>query len=156
MYTLRVRSHFDAAHFLPWHEGKCKNLHGHRWEVEVVIESETLDENGIVMDFSVIKDLLKLVLPDHCLLNDWLENPTAENIAEELFNFITNSLRKRGFPGLSEITVWESPNCSVTYRPDFDLSDITPHSFFTKPHVTESFPPFTLDNVTERHSNENP
>ena len=46
MYTLRVKDHFDAAHFLPWHEGKCKNLHGHRWEVEVIIQTGELDEMG--------------------------------------------------------------------------------------------------------------
>ena len=127
MYILRVRDHFDAAHFLPWHEGKCKNLHGHRWEVEVVIQSEKLDENGLVMDFGIVKQLLERVMPDHHDLNSWVGNPTAECIAERLYWEIRRDIldialdghfEGRGFQPLRELTVWESPNCSVTYRPE--------------------------------------
>lgn len=117
MYTLRVRDHFDAAHFLPWHVGKCKNLHGHRWEVEVVLETNTLTANGIVVDFSIVKNVFKDVLPDHCYLNDRLVNPTAENVARQLFFDLKSCVTFREVK-LKEITVWESPNCSVTYRPE--------------------------------------
>lgn len=116
MYTIRVKDHFDAAHYLPMHEGKCRNLHGHRWEVEVVLESTTLMK-GMVVDFIRIKSAFKDKLPDHCFLNDWLSNPTAENVAERLFLDLESSLTFCGVK-FKEITVWESPNCSVTYRPE--------------------------------------
>ena len=117
MYILRVKDHFEAAHFLPWHEGKCKNLHGHRWEVEVVLESDTRTKDGVVVDFIHIKSALRDCLPDHCYLNDWLPNPTAENIARRLFFDLESRLTFCGVR-FKEITVWESPNCSVTYRPE--------------------------------------
>lgn len=121
MYTLKVKSHFDAAHFLPWHEGKCKNLHGHRWEVEAVIETDYLDENYIVIDFSIVKDMLRRVLPDHTCLNDKYKNPTAEQLAFGLYHDIVREIIRDFFGGslrLAEVTVWESPDCSVTYRPE--------------------------------------
>lgn len=125
MYILRVRDHFDAAHFLPWHEGKCKNLHGHRWEVEVEIEAQELSDNGIVIDFAIVKGALKEVLPDHCDLNKHISNPTAENLSRVIFTHIRAALHNAALDGnvpvkceLNQITVWESPNCSVTYRPE--------------------------------------
>lgn len=124
MYTLRVRDHFDAAHYLPWHEGKCKDLHGHRWEVEVELQSETLDENGIVIDFGVVKDILDGILPDHQCFNDMgMENPTAEVLSIALYEefereWVNMQYYKyvRDDVHLLELTVWESPDCGVTYR----------------------------------------
>lgn len=146
MYTLKVKDHFDAAHLLPLHEGKCKNLHGHRWEVEVVVEAEELDKCGMVVDFALIKDIIKRVVPDHQPLNvgqymfslfhlfpdlkpalttmanilsNWIVNPTAERIAERLFVLMESEISVKGMDvSLVEITVWESPDCSATYRPD--------------------------------------
>ncbi|MGA9098800.1 MAG: 6-carboxytetrahydropterin synthase QueD, partial [Methanotrichaceae archaeon] len=76
---------FDAAHSLPGYQGKCANLHGHTYKVEVVIEGP-IGENGFVMDFFQLKKILNSVLEDldHSNLNDLLPNPTAENISELL------------------------------------------------------------------------
>lgn len=142
MYILRVKDHFDAAHFLPWHEGKCKNLHGHRWEVEVIIQEEELTRDGIVIDFGIIKGILEEVMPDHLPLNmseyffslfsefpafksqlttmantlgNWCRNPTAENIAKRLYEEIDVKLPY--IPTYMAVKVWESPNCSATYTP---------------------------------------
>lgn len=82
MYTVTKRLEISAAHqlFLNY-ESKCKNLHGHNWIIYVTCQSETLDANGIVVDFKHIKNLVSDVL-DHQYLNDVLQcNPTAENIA---------------------------------------------------------------------------
>ena len=80
---------FDAAHFLPGYEGKCKQLHGHTYSVWVSYGVTLSDEKyipspGFMVDFASINDLVKksvIYCLDHTLLNDLIENPTAENIA---------------------------------------------------------------------------
>ena len=110
MYELRVKHHFDAAHKLNDYDGECANLHGHRWIVEVLYQFYGLQKNGIAIDFKIVKDTLKGILPDHKYLNDVMtENPTAENIAKWLFKQLGNC---------KAVTVWETPECSVTYRED--------------------------------------
>lgn len=82
MYTVTKRLEISAAHQLSLnYESKCKNLHGHNWITCVTCRSETLDANGMVVDFKHIKNLVSDML-DHQYLNDVLQcNPTAENIA---------------------------------------------------------------------------
>ena len=63
MYGLKTESSFDAAHFLTNYDGKCENLHGHRWRVIAWIEVEHLQEGGqeldMVVDFSDFKHALR-------------------------------------------------------------------------------------------------
>lgn len=83
MVTIVKSFSFDSAHVLPWHNGKCKNLHGHTYRLEVSI-SGALNENGIVCDFSDVSALVKKEIVekyDHKFLNDFFDNPTAENMA---------------------------------------------------------------------------
>lgn len=82
MYTVTKRLEISAAHQLSLnYESKCKNLHGHNWIIYVTCQSETLDANGMVVDFKHIKNIVSDVL-NHQYLNDVLQcNPTAENIA---------------------------------------------------------------------------
>lgn len=106
MYAIRVKSHFDSAHYLNDYVGECANVHGHRWIVEVVYHFNQLQENGISIDFKIVKNKLKELLPDHKLLNDILPfNPTAENLAKWLHEQLN----------CYAVTVWETPECSVTY-----------------------------------------
>ncbi len=93
---------FDSAHFLRNYEGKCKNVHGHSWFVEVWIKGNIyqIDERGILFDFTNVKEIKEYF--DHKLLNDLSEfediNPTAENICLVIFNrlkIINNSLDYR-------------------------------------------------------------
>jgi len=114
MYRLTVIRHFDAAHYLENYDGKCANLHGHTWQVEVVLSGDAL-QNGMLVDFTVVKRRLDALLPDHTSLNDRYDfNPTAENLAEYFYsNFhIPTSLI------LEAVTVWESDACSATYAPE--------------------------------------
>ena len=79
--------YFDAAHFLPEYKGKCEQVHGHTYKLEVIIEGE-LHKDGMVMDFKHLKEIVtKIILEnlDHKTLNDLFENPTAENIAIWIF-----------------------------------------------------------------------
>ena len=109
-WKLRVRDKFQAAHFLKEYKGKCEKIHGHTFEVEAVIEVEELDRAGIGIDFAEIKAKLAEVLPDHTLLNDvYPFNPSAENLARELFRRL-----KQHLP-VSEVTVWESEDACATY-----------------------------------------
>ena len=101
---------FDAAHSLPGYQGKCANLHGHTYKVEVVIEG-LKGENGFVMDFFQLKKILNSVLEDfdHSNLNDLLPNPTAENIAELLYQRLRHSLEGLCV-SLVSLKLWEGKN----------------------------------------------
>ncbi len=60
MYTARVEEWFAAAHFLKNFHGKCENLHGHNYRVRVTVKGTVLDEGGMLCDFGILKDALKL------------------------------------------------------------------------------------------------
>jgi 6-pyruvoyltetrahydropterin/6-carboxytetrahydropterin synthase len=107
MYTLNYKHSFDAAHKLPLPGSKCANLHGHTWTVEVEIECAEL-KNGMILDFSVLRDVIDEL--DHGFINDILENPTAENIAD-MFACKIHTVMDR--PCGISVTVWESPDSSI-------------------------------------------
>ncbi len=93
--------HIDCAHYLPGHP-RCGSLHGHTYKVELIIEGK--NRNGMVLDFADLKSVLREVLAefDHKSLNDFLEYPTVENIAEML----RDRFRKR-LPFVFTLRVWE-------------------------------------------------
>lgn len=82
MYTVIKRMEISASHSLQLsYPSKCENLHGHNWIITVYCRSKELNPDGMVVDFSHIKQAVKKKL-DHQNLNDILPfNPTAENIA---------------------------------------------------------------------------
>lgn len=79
--TVVKRVSFDAAHYLPKHEGKCSRMHGHHWVVELGVKGP-VTYGGMVIDFTILKGFLELVEDkfDHTCLNDTIINPTAESI----------------------------------------------------------------------------
>jgi len=116
MYEVKVIDQFSAAHKLREYEGKCENLHGHNWKVEVCVRGEKLDKIGMVIDFKELKAVLGKVLGelDHCYLNDLSYfkkvNPTSENIAKFIFDNL-----KLAKLSASSVSVWESSNSCATY-----------------------------------------
>ena len=82
MYYVKKTMEISAAHRLTLdYESKCTQLHGHNWLITVYCKSAELNANGMVVDFTIIKQMIKDHL-DHQVLNDVLPcNPTAENIA---------------------------------------------------------------------------
>ena len=121
MYKIKVITDFSAAHFLKGYKGKCENLHGHNWKVEVVISSSELDSLGMVIDFSDLKQLTKSVLSelDHKNLND-LEyfkehNPSSEEIAEYIFGKLKVELSAKNCC-LEEVRVWETDSSCAIYQ----------------------------------------
>ena len=118
MYELTVSSDFASAHILRGYQGRCKDLHGHTWKVDVTIEGQKLDDIGMVVDFRVIKKQLREFLEaiDHVYLNDLAYfkevNPTTENLAKYIFEGFSNVCRPLK---LKRVRVWESENSSVVY-----------------------------------------
>ena len=90
MYEVIKKLEISAAHRLNLsYESKCTNLHGHNWKVTVYLKSETLNSDGMIMDFSEIKRKIEGRF-DHKVLNDEIDfNPTAENLAK----FICDELK---------------------------------------------------------------
>ena len=105
-----IRS-FSSAHRLPQYDGPCQTLHGHTWKAVFVIEGPVRPD-GMVCDFKVVKKLLDENLPDHQFLNDQLENPTAENLAQFLFKKIGSKLAGMGLT-LKTLEIWESDNAAA-------------------------------------------
>ncbi len=121
MYELSVKSEFEAAHRIKDYPGKCARLHGHNWIVEAVAEGEKLDSLGILLDFKIFKARLNEVLDelDHQYLNETEffseQNPTAENIAREIFLKLSGADIFNGAAKLKAVKVFESPKSCVTY-----------------------------------------
>jgi len=117
---LNIHHHFEAAHSLPNHPGKCCYLHGHRWEVDVEVrpEGSIQLEDGMLIDFGDIKAVIDEL--DHKHLNMMMENPTAEIIAMWIANGIVRLLPPDR-PWTVVVQLWESPECSVTYALSWGL-----------------------------------
>ncbi len=120
MYEITVTSHFSGAHRLRYLQGKCEELHGHNWKVEVTVASPRLNHEGIVIDFKILKQKVEKVLKtlDHTFLNDLPffsdEEPSSENIARYIFNQLKREL-KGGPATLKRVRAWESENACATY-----------------------------------------
>lgn len=108
---LKVKRKFSAAHNLPSYEGDCKNLHGHTWVVEFLIEGD-VKPSGMVEDFKILKTLIDGALPDHKYLNDIVANPTAENLVAYIFTKVKKLLEDRGLT-LKQVELWENENASA-------------------------------------------
>lgn len=118
MFELSVKSHIASAHFLKGYEGRCNDLHGHTWQIEVVVVSDRLDTIGMVADFAVLKRQLKeFLMPiDHVCLNDLgyfqENNPTTENIAKYIYEHFGKTIAPLK---IKRVQVWESETSSVVY-----------------------------------------
>lgn len=118
MYRICVKENFSAAHFLRNYKGKCEKIHGHNWEVEVLVGSAKL-KRGMVMDFKDLKKIMgkTVSLLDHNFLNKIKYfkkvNPTSENIAKFISTNIKKSLPKS--VKLLEVTVAETPSNKAVY-----------------------------------------
>lgn len=131
MFEVRVQDDFAAAHFLRDYHGKCENLHGHNYKVYVHVQGKTLDEGGMLLDFTVLKKALKEVLSaiDHTNLNDIKEfndNPSAERIAMFIYKNLLKVLLKEGLDlskssksgtYVSKIDVFETEKNRARYIP---------------------------------------
>ncbi len=141
MITITRKLEFDAGHRIPDHKSQCRNLHGHRYTLEItligaVIEEEGSSDNGMIMDFSDVKALAKQHLVDvwdHAFLayekdtvvREFLDSipghktviidriPTVENLAQTAFNILKAAYLDRYGTGLrlKKLVLHETPNC---------------------------------------------
>ena len=120
MYELMVETQFSSAHQLRCYKGKCENLHGHNWRIQVVVAVERLNEVGLGIDFHELKKITSdTLLPlDHSVINDIFPfteiNPSSENIAKWLYDALSKKLIDVDVD-VSSVTVWESETASATY-----------------------------------------
>jgi len=118
--TVVKRVSLDAAHFLPGYEGKCANMHGHRWVVELGVSGEVDPDTGMVIDFGELSAFLKEKVVerfDHHLINDVIENPTAECIALRIrTSWVVWSEENCLAVGLSFLRVWETEDSYAEVR----------------------------------------
>jgi 6-pyruvoyltetrahydropterin/6-carboxytetrahydropterin synthase len=123
MYELVVEQHFEAAHFLRGYQGKCENLHGHRYGVVVRLRTAKLNELGLAYDFTDIKRYLKEIMGrmDHVCLNDVPPfdkiNPSAENIATTIYNELRAKIADENVE-IAAVEAWENPFQGAVYTPD--------------------------------------
>ena len=137
MYQLETSAAFDSAHFLSDYNGKCANIHGHRWTIKVSVYADSLadsgEKRGMVIDFGDLKKAVRSLADsyDHALLYEkgslrakTLEalfeegfklieldyRPTAENFAFAFFG----QLRAQGLP-VRRVTVYETPDNCASY-----------------------------------------
>lgn len=111
---VRRRFDFEAAHRLPDHPGKCRDLHGHSYVLTVTVERPVEARSGMAIDFGDLKRVVSREVVerlDHKYVNDILDNPTAEVMAVWIWNRLVAVL-----PGLDEIELHETARCSVVYR----------------------------------------
>ena len=120
MYELKIISQFGAAHQLRDFGGKCENLHGHNWKIEVYVTGDRLDNAGLLLDFGVLKKATQNILEtlDHQFLNE-LEyfkdiNPSSENIARYIYEALKKDWNPEGVK-ISKVTAWESDTACATY-----------------------------------------
>ena len=141
MITITRKLEFDAGHRIPDHKSQCRNLHGHRYTLEItlvgeVIEEEGSSDNGMIMDFSDVKALAKAhlvdvwdhaflvyakdtavrsflaTIPDHkTVVIDKI--PTVENLARTAFDTLRTVYHDRYGTGLRlhKLVLHETPNC---------------------------------------------
>lgn len=120
-YTITKQFHFSASHQLSElpDDHPCARLHGHNYIIEVVLQSQQLNHVGFVVDYGELKPLKQYIDDnlDHRHLNDFFGvNPTAENIARELFFFCLS-----WWPETVAVRVSETPKTWAEYREDPDV-----------------------------------
>jgi 6-pyruvoyltetrahydropterin/6-carboxytetrahydropterin synthase len=121
MYEIKIKTDFAAAHCLREVGGKCESLHGHNFTVEVAVESEALNELGMVIDFRILKTKTQAILQalDHRYLNELPlfkgKNPSSENLASYIFEELARQIDQQGY-WVSWVAVWESETSRATYR----------------------------------------
>jgi len=127
MFEISVEYSFAAGHALRGYKGKCENVHGHNYKVQVMVAGPRLNSVGLLMDFVDLRAAIKVLVErlDHRFLNDLppfdRQNPSAENIAKYFADTLSPQLC--GGLRLSAVTVWETDTTSATYRPELPTAD---------------------------------
>lgn len=122
MYEVMIEEEFSAAHALRGYRGKCENLHGHNWKVEVYVRGERLDGVGMLVDFKELKAATRRVMQylDHQNLNelkpfDVEMNPSSEHLAGFILHKIAEEINDERVQ-VFKVRVWETPSTCALYE----------------------------------------
>jgi 6-pyruvoyltetrahydropterin/6-carboxytetrahydropterin synthase len=121
MFEITVEETFAAGHALRQYRGKCENVHGHNYRVQVTLQGPELNPIGLLVDFVEVKKLLQSVVDrlDHQFLNDLAPfdvlNPSAENMAKYFYEQIRAGIAVPVKVG--QVKIWETETTSAVYRP---------------------------------------
>ncbi|WP_445366865.1 6-pyruvoyl trahydropterin synthase family protein [Methylomonas sp. BW4-1] len=132
MYIITKEVYFCYGHRLMNHPGKCRNLHGHSVKASISIKQDSLNDQGMVCDFSDVKDcvdgFINRVLDHNFLLHkddpiipalvanneQFLaidEHPTAEVLSKMIYNHV----KQQGF-NVDQVVLWETASANACYR----------------------------------------
>jgi len=122
MFQVSVEETFSAGHALRGYKGKCENVHGHNYRVQITLEGPELDHIGLLVDFTHVKRVMRELIKrlDHQFIND-LEpfttvNPSAENMAKYFFEEVSRELT--GMPPgakVKDVVIWETDTANAKY-----------------------------------------
>jgi len=122
MYEVMIEEEFSAAHALRGYKGKCENLHGHNWKVEVYVRGNELDKVGMLVDFRELKAATRTVMKylDHQNLNELRPfeveiNPSSEHLAGFILHEVAKELNDERVQ-VYKVRVWETPSTCATYE----------------------------------------
>ena len=125
MFEVTVEQTFAAGHALRHYKGKCENVHGHNYRVQVTAEGDELNSIGLLVDFVELKRVVRQIVDrlDHQFIND-LEpftviNPSAENMAKYFYDEIVSgiNLSQEIAVRISQVKIWETDTSIAVYRP---------------------------------------
>ena len=129
MFEVTVEQTFAAGHSLREYKGKCENVHGHNYRVQVTVEGERLNGIGLLVDFVDLKRAVRQVIEklDHQFINDvepfTTVNPSAENLSKYFYDEVARLLnieasRFNDAPvRIAQIKIWETDTSIAVYRP---------------------------------------
>lgn len=105
---------FDACHFLPYHDRRCKFMHGHTYHMEICVQNRVLQETGMVIDFGELKTIVNedvIDSFDHGFLNEYIDYPTCEMMVTWIWAVLSRRVK-----GLQHIKVYETDGsyCMLT------------------------------------------
>ena len=123
MFEVTVEAGFSSGHYLRNYRGKCENPHGHNYKVRVTLAGAVLDEAGLLLDFKLLKQVMRPVIErfDHQMLNNLAPftelNPSAENIAKYFYDETNQQLADMtaGRVRVKDCTIWETDTTTATY-----------------------------------------
>jgi len=131
MFEISVEETFAAGHALRGYRGKCENVHGHNYKVQVTLRGPELGSIGLLFDFKDLKDAIHATIRklDHQFLNEVPPfdsiNPSAENLARYFYEEVGSVLTENGPQGnpcapcaVKQVTVWESDTTAASYFAD--------------------------------------
>ena len=121
-FEVMIERNFSSAHQLRGYKGKCENLHGHNYKIEIYARGSELDNIGLLVDFGVLKDAADDIVQylDHRNINelppfDIELNPSAENLARYILEQVSSRVGDKRV-SIYKVRCFETPTSVATYQ----------------------------------------